>query len=480
MEENQTNTMNLGNNIGGAMPPVFSSVDTTSRLNTTDELQVTIGEPEMINTQTAVTNVNNNVTIGDISVNSVQTEAQVQSAVPPVPPEDNSESKEPIVLNDDITVPTILLRDMVAQARKVGISNNLQPLSEILNLIIDENGITMKATSGKGRPDFMCTDKKYVSTTKIAVSLDIRVFGEYLNAEKNNTVTLKFIESEGVLYITTDTGVRKFPQRMDESTHQPIVHKLQFPYNYDDMMNVDYTKLRALLDLSSSARDLANTLNSYPYLQGLYCGDDIVVASDGNVMTIQPNQTEFKNEIFFLNNDMCKLITDIHFEQSKFKVGITKVNGFVAGITISDGRTTICGPITVDANFPVSAAKEFWGSTGFTQSIRFETRALLDVIKSIVPFIPSIGDAVDKITFEIKGDEAEIKCLDGSAKEVLGIINNTNYNTATPIPLPASKLGKVLQSVKTDNFDMLINPTADNCVCLSYDGIRNIVTTLVD
>ena len=29
-----------------------------------------------------------------------------------------------------------------------------------------------------------------------------------------------------------------------------------------------------------------------------------------------------------------------------------------------------------------------------------------------------------------------------------------------------------------DNFDMLIDPTADNCVCLSYDGIRNIVTTL--
>lgn len=503
MENNQTNTMNLGGNVAGAMPPVFGSANVPQQQPSTAEqikldhqntvtsryVQV-VQQPaygdlteEELNagiTQTQTT-INQTTTLGssvqsDITnVATVVATAEAQDTVPPT--ETATEIKEPVVITGDIVVPTILLREMVAQARKVGVANNMQPLSEVLNLIIDENGITMRTTSGRGKQDFECVDKRYVFKSKLSVSLDIRMFGEYLNAERNSTLTLKFVEAENTLYITTDTGMRKFAQRVDGSTHQPVENVLHFPVAYEDMINIDYARLKKLLDLTSSARDLA-TKSMYEYLKGMYCGDDIIVSSDGNIMIIQANDTEFKDKIFFLNNDLCSLILGINFNPTTFRIGITEANGAPAGMTISDGRTTICGPLSIEESFPVQPAKNFWNSKGFVQQVSIETRAFLDILKSVIPFVPTMGDDLDKVAISINGNEMEIKCLDGTAREVLDVINTSNFVTSKPISLPISKLEKLVGTIISDNFDFMVDIQADNCICLSYDGLRSIVTTL--
>ena len=440
MEDNQINNMNLENLVGGATPPVFSSVQNNQN-----------------NMDTTVTNE-----VNDTNVDSTQA---------------------PIEINGEITLPTSLLRDMVAQARKVGVANNMHPVSEAISFTLDENGITMQTSRGSNNIGFIYNNKSFISKKKVSISLDIQIFGEYLNAERNNTVTIKYVEAENTIYIITDTGMRRFPQRMDTSTFTPIVHTFKYPYNYEEMIKVDYDRLVNLIDFSSTARDFANKMSDNLGLQGLYFGDDIIVASDGNIMTIQPNQTELKSEIFFMNNSMCSLIKDIKFNPSKFRIGITKVNGFVEGITASDGDITVCGASVLSKSFPVEPAKNFWKSTSFSESVSFNTKDLSAVVKSIVPFIPSDGDAMDKILFDIDGNIAELRSYDKNngielTHEKMGIVNNTNYKSQSSIVLPVSKLEKILQSVDTEVFDMQINPTADNCVCLCYDGIKNILARL--
>lgn len=496
MENNQiNNTMNLGNNVGGANPSIFGNVTNANipsqQPSSAEQInlnyQATAGYAQPVQPQFV------NETIGTTVASApVNAEINVQAPVTPInevvvttetttTTEDKINEtqavKGPILIKGDITVPTILLREMTSQARKVGVSNNMQPLSEVLNLIINENGITMRATSGKGKQDIEIVDNKYVFTSSLNVSLDIKVFSEYLNVARSEVLTLKFVESENTLYITTDNGERKFAQRVDGSTHQPVVHELHYPIAYDDMIPVNYERLKTLLALNSSARDLA-TKSFYEYLKGMYCGEDIVVSSDGNIMTIQPNQTEFNNKIFFLNNDVCKLISELAFDSSKFRIGFTEANGFLAGITISDGRITICGPIDINESFPVEVARNFWTSNGFIQGVTVETKAFLDVIKSVIPFIPVMGEDLDKLIIDIKDDEMIVKCSDNTAREVLAINNTANYATTKSIILPASKLDKLVQTIQADTFELMIDAQVDNYICLSYDNLRSIVTTL--
>lgn len=472
MENNQFNTINLGDNLGANNnSPVF--VERPTAVSGAQEPVVRIFNPYVqVAPQQATVQVAQ-------EFNEVQpaTTAEVIEEVA-TENEEVAGPVSPIYVTGDIQVPTVLLRGLVSQARKVGTASNLNPLTEVLNLDINKDGITVRANGGNDGIDFECIDRSYTFEKSLSISLDITVFGEYLNAERNNMLTLDYVEDENTLYINTQSGTRKFPQRVDSSTHQPVVFSLKYPLDYNSMTPVDYTRLREILDLNSSARDLA-LKTGYDFLKGMYCGEDIIVSSDGNVMVIQPNTTEFNNRIFFMENDLCKLVTGLIFNIADFRVGFVEEDGFTKAIVMSDGRTTICSPVILNEKFPVEVARNFWNSSSLIQSIQVPTKDLYAVIKSVMPFIPKMGDDIDKLSLEISGTTMIVKCLDNTAVEKLTVVNTGNFATGNkPIHLPATKLDKVLQTVKSDTVELLIDAQSDNYICLSYNNQKSIVTTL--
>ena len=443
--DNQFDKINLAGNQAGGNQPIFAGFQVQAPVFNSDaDIQI---QPETVAVQ----------------------EPTVSSDVA-------DDFNQPQVIDGDLIVPTAVLRYMVSQARIVGVATNVRPASEVINLIFDENGITVRSTSGENI-DYECINRNYIIKKPIKASVDIALLGDYLNVERQSELLIEFDEIDNNLKFKTATGTRVFAQRMDGSTHQPVEHKISKPYYYDEMMSVDYKRFMGLLAISSSARELAN--NSHrKYLSGLYCGDSIIVASDGNVMTIQENNTEFNDKIFFIGNRLCNALYDVDFDAEKFRIGFTETSGFVSGLTVSDGNVTLCGDIRVEEEFPVSVAEKFWKLDSFNQRFEVNTKDFEYVVKSISIFIPSIGDFVDKISIDISGDTMALKCLDDSAREVIKIGNSQGAKLVKPVLVSSLMMSKIVKSIESDSFDILIDDQNDSYICLSYDNSRSIVTQL--
>ena len=470
-------TINLGHNIGNVNQPIFSTQDTNGGngvvIQAHNVIQpMSVVEP-VIAPQFATATSANVVVDNANEITSITNEVVKENVE-----EKQTALSEPIVVKGDVKVPTVLLRSILAQARKVGTSSNMQPISESVSLEFGKDGLIVRTASGVGMECFECIDRTYVFENGFKTTVDIQLLGNYLNAEKNGELILNYTSGKpSSLRISTKSGSRLLPEKVDSGTDMPIQHKLDFSMNYNDMIPVDLIRLKSMLDSSSSARDLADK-TSIDYLQGVYWGDDIIAASDCNVMTIQANMTEFQNKIFFLGSNLCKLIPTIDFIPERFRVGFIEKNGEIQGIILSDGRITICGYVTVNEDFPVALTKNFWRLNEFIQQVTVNTKELYDILKSIDPFVTVPGDELDKVEITLAGDELCLVSLNNTAKEIIKVGNKSNVNLNKKFILSISRLERVLQTVKSDTFELMIDNQSENYVCLSYDGIRSVITTL--
>lgn len=389
----------------------------------------------------------------------------------------------------DIIIPTELLRYMVLQARKIGVADYINPISEIVNIIADENGIVVRASSGVGKQDYECIDRSYSFDKRLAVSLDIVKFSQYISFEKNKEVLLDCVKSEDgrdVLVVQTASGSRKFPQVLDGTTGLPLETKIHLPVNYEDMQPVNYTQFKKLFAVSSSVlgftKDIKDEHIDSKTFEGMYWGDDIVIVTDGNTMMIQPNDSNFNSKIFFIDRDFCKYLSEIRFNESTFRVGVTEANGDVIGLTFSDGMTTLCGSIALNQGFAkaVEAAKMYWAlNGGGIYKIKFKKDDLLFAIKYVTMAIPPIKGFMDKLIFNIAKANMTVKCLDDSAIQSLNIDNPSEYLTSEPICLSASKLDKILSPLKYDDLELIVNKNQSNYVILGCDSFRCVISTMM-
>lgn len=474
----QGQTINLGGNISGAVPPVFGSIPQNTVPNQVSGAVnlTTSGYAQ----QVATTGVNqvSSVTVPATEIPATKIEAintpitevqQMTSSVTFEPPVQTKTVQAPAVVEGEIIIPTVLLREMIRVARKVGVYNNAQPQSEVLNLIIDNNGITMRTSNGPD--DYECVDKTFSFTGNLTAAVDIKLFGDFMNTVSSISVKLDFDEATGVLTVITDTGTFKFPQRMDASTQLPVITTLKYDMNYDEMQPLNYNVLMDTLNLTKPVRDFAK---GFETIRGAFFSD-IVITSDASIMLMQDNITDFKNRDFFIGGELCDLIGSVEFNPLACKVGyVNDDEGNLRGIVVSDGRTKLCGPIDVQTDLPVELCKQFWGSTNFVKKINVSVQKCVNVIKSVIPFINANYDK-DCIALEIEGNAVRVISRNGAAVDTIMGINTENYKTPVALLLPAVKLFKILQTVKSETFDIMIDPSNNDCICLQYDNFKCIV-----
>lgn len=476
MEENniQGQTINLGGNMSGAVPPVFNNPNTiVDNVTVTSgyasvEAPLSVTVPE-VNQTVTVSSTTREATVYPANTSKLENVQHMTSQVEKVDVQTQPMSHTPTLVSGDIIIPTVLLKEMIRVARKVGVYNNAQPQSEVLNLIINDKGITMRTSNGPD--DYECIDNTFVFTSKIEASVDIKLFGDFINSVSCASVKLYYEDNSNVLIVATETGVFKFPQRMDASIQQPVITVLKYDMDYNDMKYLNYDALIEILNLTKPIRDFAKGFES---IRGAYFSD-IVITSDSNMILMKENDTDFRNGDFFVGGELCDLISNIEFNPLNCRVGFTRDDsGNLRGMIISDGRTKLCGPIDTQTDLPVDICKQFWNSTDFVKTISVNTHRVVNVLKSVIPFINASTD-MDKISIEIDTNNMRILSNNKGAVESIPITNSSAYKTSVPLQVQAVKLYKLLQSVKTETFDIMINPNNDTCICLKYGSFKCIV-----
>lgn len=513
MDENNQ-TVNLGGNVGGVVPPVFDTKqvvqppvfgnqsvatsgyaqvvqspvipqpqgattvvadNTTNVTIATPEEPVTItmvpqdglGITQNMHSQVITTNMGTSI---EEPVKETAVETEEKEVVP----------TEPQVIDGEIKLPTVYLRDLVNAARKVGIASNMIPLSEVLNILFTERGIILRATSGKA--DIEIIDTRYIFKQPVEMSLDIRLFTDFINAVSCSNLILSYDVSTAILTVIPDnnSGVYKFTQKVDLSTQRPVINELTFNTSYASMKAVSYDEFVRTLTTSKTVRTDATKLGQVG-LEGTYYSD-IIASSDGNIMLLQTNKLEINDKEFFLKAHMCDLISTLPFDVAKFRVGfVANPNtGKVNGIVISDEKITICSDVEIPEDFPVEVCKNYWNADEYVNKLSLNTKAMIDILKPVIPFINPERDK-DRIAVTVAGADMKIVSLNGGAESHIMISNANNYATSLPLYLPAKKLYNTLQTISDETFNMLID-TAENspCMCLTFEDYKCLVAYVND
>lgn len=494
MEENNSNTINLGNNMGGAIPPVFGNSQITNNqikesivnnefiipntLNTDatrDEITTAT-----VTTTTATTNEtsyykapeitgpivqNMHLEESNVQENQINQENQVI--------QEKKEIIEPIHVEGDIEIPTVLLRTCLKNAKLVGKANNMEPKSEILNIEFGENGLILRTSNGKD--DFECIDKSRVYSKSFKTSVDIKRFGDYIDNEDENVLRIIFHEDTGILDVVTNKGTFKFAQKVDPSTQLIALNNLAFDMEYNEMQSVDYNKFVEILNAGKLIRGLASK-KGFSDLNGTYISN-IFVSSDGVVMLLQENDLGFADKEIFMDSELCNLISSIGFNASTFKIGFKYTDGNLEGVMFADGSIKLCTKnILIPDRFPVEPSKVYWENKKFIRNVDVNVKVLINVIKTVLPFISQYDS--DRLYISISGNNMNIKSRDKSANVTIGIVNTSNYSSNGDLILPVTNLYSILQSTKSENITMLFSDEITNCMCIKYDNYKSILSFL--
>lgn len=371
---------------------------------------------------------------------------------------------QPIVKNEFV-VSAELLKKLVANAKKVGVFDVYVTASQVLDLTMDKNGITM--ITSNGQETYKCVDNTYVYTDILKCVVDISLFGDLVAALEDGDVEFT-IDNNNVLTLHTSTGKFKFPERVDINVGQPLYLSMKFEQDYNEMTPVDYAKLVEIITHTKPARSAATSMDS---IKGIYFSD-IIICSDADIILMQQNLDNIQDKNFFMSSSFSDLICSIDFNTEKFRLGFVRDNMLqIVGIILSDGRTTICGDVQPDTQLPVDSCREYWKQQ-FPNTITLDTNKCLKVLKKVKPFIKQ-GTESDSTIFNILGDTLQIESLQGDAQDSINAKNVNSY--VTKIGLPIVKMLDILQTVNSPTFDITIDPTATNYICLAFDNFKCII-----
>lgn len=479
MEENlQGQTVNLGGfqdtpvHIEGVVPPVSVEIsngkeDLAVAQHMTSQVVMNtapITEPvynAVINTAPQPTFNAVASTVVNATMPNVTVEAPVQAETQPVAQEELP--KEPVI-RDKFIVPSMLLKTMLNGAKKVGNYNPFAPKSQVLCMTLDSNGIEFRASDGKIDVKLLDTNYRYNQT--LSATVDIKMFSDVIANVDCDDVELLFDTEKQILTVLTATGTAKFPQRIDASTRGPINITLEGATSYDNMIRLNIDDLIRILSQTKPVREFAKQIET---MDGVYFGD-IVITTDRLTMLLMDNITSVKNGGFLIGSKFCDLLCSLDFNNENCRIGFTvDPTGVVKGITVSDNRTTICGPVETRHDINVDVCMNFWNNN-FDKKITIDTRKFINALKRVIPFIVPVADDGDVLKFIISDNTLTIKSKNGGATETLGVTSVTPYQAE--LNLSAGKVLKILQSVKSATFDLTMQDGNNMCICLAYDDYK--------
>ena len=374
------------------------------------------------------------------------------------------------IVRDEFIVPTVILKDLVAGARKVGTYNPINVQSQVIDIELNDKGI--KVNTSNGKIDYECVNSDIRFTKTFKTCVDIKLLGDLLSNLDFSEIELVYSEENGVLTIKTPAGGQfHIAPRVDASTNQVITLDLTFPIDYNNMISVDYSRIVDAISQSKPVRDFPKVKEE---LKGTYF-TNLVLASDETTIFMQENQDILKTQQFFISGELCDLITSLDFNSNKFRMGFTTDgNNGIRALTISDGALTICGAVEPESDIPAEVCNNFW-STNFASKVKVDTKKFINALKRITLFMDFTRN--DCPTFEFKGSNMRIIPDNDNGKDGVLIENPTNFEGTMSLPLV--KLQKILATVKSENFIMSFdnsNEINSNCICLEFDNHKWIVT----
>lgn len=210
-----------------------------------------------------------------------------------------------------IKIKSDILRDALNKAIKVCSFNNMLPLTELIEIKIDGNELSVRSTDN-------------VTTLIIKNNIEgndngegnLRVVvGAKIITELVNKITTEFIElsSNGNALTVSGNGVYQIEIRIDESGEI-----ISFPIIEYDVSKankeLDFMKLASKIEKCKSAIPTTFEDEEFNYF---YLKENIITSDTMKVAVVENNE-ELKNEEMYIKPDFANIITSLGYDKAKY------------------------------------------------------------------------------------------------------------------------------------------------------------------
>lgn len=438
---------------------------------------VTFTQPlESVNIQSDATIQGNQVTSGYINTQPVNdtvvntTNETVTTQQPQVAETNTVQEppkvQEPIV-EDKLKIDTATLSNLLNNASKAAVDEQMLPLTTVVQLIFSEEGFIIKSTDNTNYLTLI--DRTHRFTKNISLAVKIGLLKSLISKLNCDYIELVPEESSNIIDIYAGESVIKMPNEYDNSTGQAIV--IEEPEEMKSTttpVTFDYSYLK---DMITKATTFGSSESVQYNLSGVYVSDYIVATDKINMFSVENTQQALSSTRFYMTQKLAKIIETLNIEgptQISYKVD---ENGEVKALTISSDNIILVGPTDPTQNeFPVSDIMNVINFP-FTNTYKLDKDKLLNAMQVAELFMVSNTDK----------DSCDVD-VDGTTKTM----RITNFNKQTNLVIPVvgenipngkyklniKKVIAALKNIDSGEIDFFVSVNNPNLVKIT-DGTLN-------
>ncbi len=465
----EDNTINLGNVVN-----TQHDVETlTGVVNSTVVGTVVESEPATVvsTEQIQVNNVDNTV----ISNNTITSSTQViDDSIQPQTVDNDvvvTNSEPTIQSGDGFQLKTATLVEMVNNAIKAAICNDMIVLSTVFQLKFDNSGFEIVSTDGKNTLIQKCTDITYTQEASLCVSADL--FTKLVNKLDTEYVVLKIDEEKRTLIVKSN-GEFILSEVYDITTGQAIILDTTASNVLESDTSIDLD-ISAFVNSVEKANNLSGNNNIFAEYTGVYCMDKIY-STDKSCMFGAPNVPELQNEQFYLSQSFVKLLVSVKLNGNVKFVLRKNAEGEVVGIIIKSQNICMMGPTDdMQSQYPIQALQGLLSET-FNNKFTVSKNRLISVLEKAALFIVENDQEKQscKFVFNENSQTINVQSQTKSANQIIPIAGLTTRIQDISINVPEAL--KVLKNFSDDEITCTVDTNSDRFVKMSTGNIEQLIS----
>ena len=388
----------------------------------------------------------------------------------------DNKQKEPIIANNYI-INTKDFQKVLNDLDLITTESSGFQLTEILQLVFDSEGLTVKATDAKNYLKKTITSVKYKEEMTIGIYLkDI-----YQLVGKIQTEYIELLPDYSTRTVVIKAGDDMFHigEAYDTTNGGNIV--IEDPF-YDDKLpktKIDFDNFRNKI---TSAGVCAASVSVQSSLSGVYCSK-VIASTDAFLMYCAPNVPELVNETFYLDASFVSILSKLHVD-GEVAIVLAKDESThgVTSVSIVSDDTIFSGPVNLDIeSFPISAVdnlstQELQNSCSIDPNRVYNA---LDIIKLTVD--PTGSDkGLGNFKFDKSNNRILLTDLGEKSKQYLSITDVVN-STDLEFKLNVIKLHSLFKDIKGDKITIyLTDPTDEVAYIKILNEDKVIIVTMQD
>lgn len=303
-----------------------------------------------------------------------------------------------------IKIKTSVFRDMLNKAVKVCTFNKMLPLTGLVEIEFDENGIAMKTTDNLTT---MIIREKVEGLTPARVVVDAAIVTALVNKITTDEIELAIT---GNSLVITGNGVYNLEIRVDESGEIVKLPAIDQELANNANKEFDFKGIVERLNICSSAIAVGEDAKEL----GNYYLKDIVVATDQLKVSSVSNVESMKNEELFIREEFGRHLMELGFVKANYIVSGEKL--IIAGENFVISTTMILEDKENFVNKTLVGLKSFL-DLSYSSKVKVKKAAILDLLDRVGLFISEYDNK--SIQFAFLNDGIKITNRKGTCDESL-------------------------------------------------------------